>query len=334
MGNRGQRIRIAPGIYRDQYGLSSTVKVGTIQRERRVPEGTKLLAIRSWQDEVRAQLRKLPAEQSGTLQADVARYLEAIQPTLVSFADRRRHLEAWLPRFGHYRMDVLLSSATPALNAQLRKWRGGLSASSCNQRRDAITNLVKVLYGRRAALDLIDLVRFDRPDPVPRWLPREHVEAVLARLNPGTKTEVRLRLLHWTGMRPSQMGRLQLEDFRLEEPIPYVVVPRGKGGRLAAVPLVEEGLRAARDFIDRGAWSAWSCPSANKLLAAAAKKAAIEPFTVYQIRHSFSSALRRAGVDVADIQELYGHTDPRTTKIYAPAWLPRHLEAIGRLRTG
>ena len=34
-----------------------------------------------------------------------------------------------------------------------------------------------------------------------------------------------------------------------------------------------------------------------------------------------------------DIQELYGHTDPRTTKIYAPPWLPRHLEAIGRLRS-
>jgi hypothetical protein len=45
LGNRGQRTRIAPGIYRDQYGLSSTVKVGTIQRERRFKEDAKLLAI-------------------------------------------------------------------------------------------------------------------------------------------------------------------------------------------------------------------------------------------------------------------------------------------------
>jgi len=136
MGNRGQRTRIAPGIYTDHYGLSSTVKVGTVQRERRFTEGTKLLTIRGWQDEVRAQLRKLPAEQSGTLQADVARYLVAVEPTLASFADRKRHVEAWLPRFGHYRMDVLLSSTTPALNAQLRAWRRTLSASSCNQRRE------------------------------------------------------------------------------------------------------------------------------------------------------------------------------------------------------
>ena len=50
------------------------------------------------------------------------------------------------------------------------------------------------------------------------------------------------------------MGRLRIEDFRLDGPIPYVVVPRGKFGRLAAVPLVEEGLAAAVDFIERRAW--------------------------------------------------------------------------------
>ena len=33
--------------------------------------------------------------------------------------------------------------------------------------------------------------------------------------------------------------------------IPFVAVPRGKGGRLAAIPLVEEGLQAARDFMAR-----------------------------------------------------------------------------------
>ena len=39
------------------------------------------------------------------------------------------------------------------------------------------------------------------------------------------------------------MGRLQADDFRLDEPIPYVAVPRGKSGRLAAVPLVPENVR-------------------------------------------------------------------------------------------
>lgn len=117
--------------------------------------------------------------------------------------------------------------------------------------------------------------------------------------------------MHWTGMRLSQMGRLRADDFRLDDPIPFVAVPRGKGGRLAAIPLVEEGVQAARDFVALGAFGSWSCPSANKALARAARHAQRPAFTVYAIRHSFAAGLRRTGTDVADIQDLYGHTNPR-----------------------
>lgn len=46
------------------------------------------------------------------------------------------------------------------------------------------------------------------------------------------------------------MGRLGNEDFRLDQPIPYVAVPRDKGGRIVAVPLVPDGVAAARAFLD------------------------------------------------------------------------------------
>ena len=38
----------------------------------------------------------------------------------------------------------------------------------------------------------------------------------------------------------------QPDDFRLDKPTPFAVVPRGKGGWLAAIPLVGEGLKAAQ----------------------------------------------------------------------------------------
>ena len=162
---------------------------------------------------------------------------------------------------------------------------------------------MRVLYGRRAAVELIDLARFGPAPPKPRWIDRPHIAEVLSHLRPGSMTQVRLELMHWTGMRPSQMGRLRIDDFRLEEPIPYVAVPRGKGGRIAAVPLVPEGIAAGRP-----------------------------PFTVYQIRHSFAAGLRRTGADVADIQDLYGHTNPETTMTYAPPELAKHRAAMERLR--
>ncbi len=327
-----RRTRVAEGIYKDRYGLAATVKVHGVQREIRFPRGTPLKTIRARRDQLRASLRTLPHGARHTLAHDAGRYLEQVRTELVSIADRQRHLDAWIPKFGHVRT-LNLSQDVSGLNAQLRAWRQTLSASSCNQRRYALTNLVKVLYGRRASVDLIDLVHFPKPDPMPRWIPRATIESVLAQLAPRTKTEARLRLLHWTGMRPSQMGRLRRDDFRLDAPIPYVAVPRGKGGRLAAVPLVGDGLAAARDFIAREAWGAWSCPSANKLIAAAAARAGAEPFTVYQIRHAFAAGLRQTGSDVADIQDLYGHTDAATTTIYAPPQLAKHAAAIKRLQS-
>ncbi len=324
------RVRVAQGIYKDRWGLAATVKVNGIQREARFPPGTPLKTVRARRDELRASLRTLAPGERHTLAHDADRYLQQISGELVSMADRRHHIGLWVQRFGHLRT-LELAHHVALLNDQLRRWREARSASACNHRRNALTNLVKVLYGRRAAAELIDLVRFAQPPPKPRWLERSHIAEVLAQLTPGSRTVVRLRLMHWTGMRPSQMGRLQPDDFRLDEPMPFVVVPRGKRGRLAAIPLVGQGLDAAREFLASDALGKWSCASANKALELAARKAGRPPFTVYQIRHSFATGLRRTGSDVADIQDLYGHTNPETTMIYAPPQLQKHADAIERL---
>ena len=326
-----RRVRVAEGIYKDRHGLAATVKVNGVQREVRFPHGTPLRTIRAKRDELRASLRTLPAGGRHTLNHDTRRYLDQVESTLISFGDRRRDLLAWIPRFGHLRT-AALPAHLPLLNAQLHEWRRTLAASTCNHRRHALTNLVRVLYGRRASFDLLDLVRFAPPPPKPRWVDRGHIAAVLAEVPAGSLTRVRLDLMHWTGMRPSQMGRLRAEDFRLDEPIPYVAVPRGKGGRIAAVPLVPEGVAAARAFLDAEAFGPWPRSSVNRALAAAARRAGRSAFTTYQIRHSFAAGLRRAGTDVADIQDLYGHTRPETTMIYAPPELAKHLAALERLR--
>ncbi len=326
-----RRVRVAEGVYRDRHGLAATVKVNGVQREIRFPPGTPLKTIRARRDELRASLRTLPEGERHSLSHDAGRYLDQVRSTLIAFHDRERELRAWLPRFGHLRT-LALAAHLPALNAQLHEWRDTFAASTCNHRRHALTNLVRVLYGRRASFDLLDLVRFAPPPPKPRWVDRRHIAAVLAQLEPGSVTRVRLELMHWTGMRPSQMGRLGADDFRLDERIPYVAVPRGKGGRLAAVPLVPEGVAAARAFLDAEAFGPWPRSSVNRALAAAARRAGRAAFTTYQIRHSFAAGLRRAGTDVADIQDLYGHTRPETTMIYAPPELAKHRAALERLR--
>ncbi len=336
-----RRTRVAEGIYKDRWGLAATVKVGSIQRERRFPPNTPLKTIRAHRDALRASLRLLPRGRRQSLAHDAARYLEQVGGS-VSLVNRRREIGVWLPRFGQLQT-LALPTHVNALNAQLRQWRRTLAASTCNHRRDALTNLVRVLYGRRAGGELVDLVRFPAARPVPRWIDRADVAEVLAQLTPTTKTAARLWLMHWTGMRPSQMGRLTPGDLRLDDAMPYIAVPRGKGGTLAPIPLVDDGLIAARAFVAADAFGPWSCASANTALilaarranaarAAAGRSARVTPFTVYTLRHTFAAALRRTGADVADIQDLYGHMDPDVTRIYAPPALAKHLAAIERLR--
>ena len=134
------RIRVAQGIYKDRWGLATTVKVNGIQREIRFEPGTPLKTIRARRDQLRASLRQQPRRRGGSFADD------AVRPS--------RHAESRRP--------------TPLTGP-----------------------------------------------PAPRVTP--HAVGII---------------LHWTGVRPSQMGRLHSDDFRLDDAIPFVAVPRGKGGRL------------------------------------------------------------------------------------------------------
>ena len=205
--------------------------------------------------------------------------------------------------------------------------RPSLSNSTYNHRRHGVTNLVGVLIGPRASFDLLNLVRFALPPPKPRFgRPPAH----LADIPAGPVTHVRLEQMHWPGMRPSQLGRLRAEDLRLDEPIPYVAVPRGESDRTAAVPLVPRAVLRPAPFLDARAFG----PGQQRQPRARQRRQAGRTAGVhhYQIRHSFRRRLRRAGTDVADIQDLYGHTRPETTMIYAPPELAKHRAALERLR--
>ena len=328
-GARSRR-RIAKGVYSDRYGWAATVKVDGRQCEQRFPRNTPLKTIRRWQDETRAALRKLPPGAKHTLAADAERYLKQVEGQVIGIAARRHDIGVWVKLFGHLQT-LQLAYHLNALNEQIREWRKHYGASTCNHRRNALTNLVKVLYGRAAAMGLSDLMSV-RPDPPKaRWLEREHITAVLHELEPRTRMTARLQMLHCTGMRPKQLGMLTADNFRLDDDIPHVIVPAAKGGRPAVIPLIANGIEAARRFMGLNAYGPVDTQRANVVLRKAAEQAGRPAFTTYQIRHSFATALRKTGADLADIQNLYGHTNARTTEIYAPAQLEKQQKAIERM---
>ena len=130
-------------------------------------------------------------------------------------------------------------------------------------------------------------------------------------------------------MRPSQMGRLQTEDFLLDELAPFVGVPP-RQGRTAGSDTARRR-RAGRGPRLDGASRLWMVvlPECQQGLGAGGPKGRASG--VHRV--SDSPFVRHgASADVADIQDLYGHTDPQTTMIYAPPQLQKHAAAIERLQ--
>ena len=323
-----RRVKVARGIYRDQYGLAAVVYVGPQHREKRFPPGTPLRDIRTWQDRTRIEFRdrEEPAQRH-SFAADVERYLRRVRPLLTSYSDRAREIGMWLPRFRERRRSTI---TTEEITTQLYTWRQDRAASTCNHRRDALSHFYRILDGRRDN-PVTEAVRFALPPPETRSVPRTRIAAVLGIMQPS-KTRARLRVLLWTGMRASQLQRMARDDVDLEAAVCYV--PRGKGGEPVALPVPDEGVDAWREFIAIDAWGSWSVSAARVRLHAACRRRGVDTFGIHALRHAYATELRRGGADLADVQELLGHRDIRTTMRYAPVVSGKLREAVNRLAIG
>jgi integrase/recombinase XerD len=342
MPRRGRRVRIAEDIYKDGSGLSVVVVCNNRRKEKRFPHDTPIKTMRDWQKAIRRELEKLGTSTRATLADDIHRYVKS-QITIQSKKDRARDIQAWIEPLGHRTRSSL---TTRELDSQLREWRQALAASTVNHRRSALSSLFVALDGPESYNPVKGCVWFKPPARQNKAIDRARIMRVLARFSPDRKTRWRLELMHWTGMRPSQMARLREngEDFYLDDravnvvvdgvdrKVPAIMVPAGKGGEAIMMPLTAEGEHAAREFLRVGAFGRWSCQSANKHLKIAAAAAGETPFHVYQIKHSFAFALRRTHTDVTDIQEMLGHADIASTLVYAATVKAKHVLALDRLR--
>ena len=88
---------------------------------------------------------------------------------------------------------------------------------------------------------------------------------------------------------------------------------------------------AWRKMLKADALGPFSVQSTRKSLVRACKKVGVPPFRVYDLRHSFLSALRKSGADLSDVQAQAGHTDIRLTRRYAPTITTKLRAAVAVL---
>jgi len=170
---------------------------------------------------------------------------------------------------------------------------------------------------------------------LPKYLSVKEISDLLEAPDPASRIGLRdramLQLLYASGLRVSELCKLQLSDFMEDLGVVRVM---GKGGRQRFVPVGKEALAAVRAYLDgsraallKGRSSRYLFVTARgtcmtrqmfwKLIVGYGKKVGIfRRLTPHVVRHSFATHLLEGGADLRSVQTMLGHADISTTQIY------------------
>jgi len=226
------------------------------------------------------------------------------------------------------------------------------STTSLARKLSALKSLAQFLHKRKMRPDDFSelLVAPKKERTLPRTLSGAEVEALLKAPRTATPQGMRdlaiLELMYSSGLRVSEVCKLQLQDLDEEEG--FVRVRESKRGKDRLVPVGGRALEAIGIYLHHGRPSLVGAKTGSALflsrrgeslsrktiwywIAKYARQVGIEKAVKpHLLRHSFATHLLQNGADLRAIQEMLGHTDISTTEIYTKVDREKLLEGYQR----
>ncbi len=181
------------------------------------------------------------------------------------------------------------------------------------------------------------------PEGRVRWLTRAEVDSLCraARAQKfGQVLESFIRLAVNTGCRKEEMLGLEWRRVDLANGLIYLEGVHTKAGKRRSIPLNEGALSALKVMAAIRAEKSPSSPwvfirgngervvSVRCGFTLACKKAGIDDFTIHDLRHTCAAHLISAGVALAEIRDLLGHSTIMMTERYAHLAPARVSDAV------
>lgn len=199
----------------------------------------------------------------------------------------------------------------------------GLSEATLHSRLNAIKFYVEQVLHREKFF--AEIPRPKKPRTLPKHLGQQDVKRLFA-MTENLKHNTMLRLCYGMGLRVSELVALKVKD--IDSGTRQVHVRRAKGKKDRYVPLpssILEQLRTyyreyrPKEYLFEGQYGgAYSARSAQSVFHQALRRAGInKDIGIHGLRHSYATHLLEAGTDIAFIQKLLGHSNIKTTLLYA-----------------
>ncbi len=184
---------------------------------------------------------------------------------------------------------------------------------------------------------------------LPKALNPQEIQALLAVPNPddpfGLRDRAILELFYSTGIRRSEMTRLDLGDY--DGSTNTLLVRKGKGGKSRMLPIGERAAAWLDLYLIQSRPHFHHLPQQTALFLSGygsritpnylgnwIKKLMIrcgidKPGSCHLFRHSCATDIHRGGADICYVQEMLGHARMETTQIYTHV----HIDALREIHT-
>ncbi len=156
---------------------------------------------------------------------------------------------------------------------------------------------------------------------IPKWFTEAELNSILTLTRPFVQEFSKILL--YTGLREGELQRLEWRHINLEDR--KLIVETAKSHKSRSIPLNDHLFEHFKTLKLRSRSDQWfifesSNGVAYKGYGKAFKRELMRlgiSGSIHKMRHSFATHLHRSGVDLNYVKELLGHSDYRTTQIYA-----------------